>query len=483
MLDADVVVLTLPGTIPSRARRLRPSTPPARATGSPARSSRSRARRSGPPRPPPATTRVRDVAPGRPPGRPPPIGAAAASSEEFRASEPRDASPRGWGRRRSRTIRRARSRTIRRARSRTIRRARSRTLGRSVWFCARRRPRAQETRVARHGVLYGGGALPRVPPRLPRRVEGRAAPVFGSGANRIPTCHVENLAACVAVLAQTALETARGAARVEPPVGIAWRYRSGRTPRDPTRDGIQSRRRVRRARREVPSRAYAEPSRPSADLSVGGEAGAFALASRGERTRFSPTSTRSRRARPSSRRISIPTTTNRPPRSIPPRGPSAGTEGRSASLFAPEREEEEEEVTGGSDRGGTERRRGAKTDASEGAAKRGRRLDAEPVRPGRWRPRPWADSPRRSAEFIAANGLPRKRVLVRGPPLKIRWSAAAEVAEAYSLPLLVPAELVATWLPNYSSMVLRGKVRRPDARGTTDKRWGRRRGGRGRERG
>ena len=194
-------------------------------------------------------------------------------------------------------------------------------------------PGALETRVARHGVLYGGGEFPDGFLRVFRDAwEGKPAPVFGSGANRIPTCHVRDLAACVAVLAQTA--PGRRAAR-------AWSPRAG------SRGDDSDERRVTQlemaskvaAAFGVPvarfpaSRAYAEPlAASSADLSVGAARRARSRSrAEGERTRFSPTSTRSRRARPSSRRISIPTTTNRPPRSIPPRGPSAGTGGRSAS--------------------------------------------------------------------------------------------------------------------------------------------------------
>ena len=77
-------------------------------------------------------------------------------------------------------------------------------------------------------MLYGGGEFPDGFLRVFRDAwEGKPAPVFGSGANRIPTCHVRDLAACVAVLAQTALETETKAAmlaRPKPPCccGELW---------------------------------------------------------------------------------------------------------------------------------------------------------------------------------------------------------------------------------------------------------------------
>ena len=94
---------------------------------------------------------------------------------------------------------------------------------------------------------------------------------------------------------------------------------------------------------------------------------------------------------------------------------------------------------------------GQKTDAAEGATAEGAEGEsAEPESPWEVAPAPVGGFPAVLAEFIAANGLPPKRVLVRGPPLADAEALAAETAEAYSLPLLVPAELVATWLPKCS---------------------------------
>ena len=319
-------------------------------------------------------------------------------------------------------------------------------------------PGALETRVARHGVLYGGGEFPDGFLRVFRDAwEGKPAPVFGSGANRIPTCHVRDLAACVAVLAQTALETARGAARVEPPARdrVATILDERRVTQLEMASKVAAAFGVPVARFPA-SRAYAEPlAASSADLSVGGEAGAFALASRGGADALLAD------VDPESARATLEPPDFDPDddESSSALDPAAWAECRHRGalgepVFAPEREEEEEEVKADpieEEPNGGEGQKTDAEDAAEGATAEGAEGEsAEPESPWEVAPAPVGGFPAVLAEFIAANGLPPKRVLVRGPPLADAEALAAETAEAYSLPLLVPAELVATWLPKCS---------------------------------